>query len=329
LTPKRVLVTGGAGFIGSHLCERLLNEGHEVLCMDNLYTGSRANISQLLDNDRFQFRHHDVTAPFAVAADEIYHLACPASPVHYQRNAVGTIRTAVEGTMHALEAARDAGAALFIASTSEVYGDPQVHPQPEGYWGHVNPVGPRACYDEGKRCAEALAVNFARQYGVRVRVARIFNTYGPWMREDDGRAVSNFITQALNGEPLTIFGDGSQTRSFCFIDDLIDGITRLMSVTGEIGPVNLGNPDEVTIAQIASEVVRLTGTDAGIRHLPLPEDDPVRRRPDISLASEVLGWAPKIPLEQGLRLTIAAFADRRRRRDDDRHAESDPALWVA
>ena len=327
MTPKRVLVTGGAGFIGSHLCERLLEEGHEVLCMDNLYTGSRANISHLLDNDRFLFRHHDVIEPFTVAADEIYHLACPASPVHYQWNAVATIRTAVEGTMRALEAARDCGAAVFIASTSEVYGDPQVHPQPESYWGHVNPIGPRACYDEGKRCAEALAVNFARQYGVQVRIARIFNTYGPRMRENDGRAVSNFITQALRGEPLTIFGDGSQTRSFCFVDDLIDGITRLMSVTGEIGPVNLGNPDEVTIAEIAREVVRLTGTDAGISHLPLPEDDPVRRRPDISRASEILGWVPKIPLGQGLRLTVGAFAERRGRGDDWR-AKPDAQRWV-
>jgi UDP-glucuronate decarboxylase len=329
VTPKRVLVTGGAGFIGSHLCERLLGEGHEVLCMDNLYTGTRANISHLLGSDRFLFRYHDVTEPFIVAADEIYHLACPASPVQYRRNAVGTIRTAVQGTMHALEAARDAGAAVFIASTSEVYGDPEVHPQPESYWGHVNPVGPRACYDEGKRCAEALAVNFARQFGVQVRIARIFNTYGPRMRENDGRAVSSFVTQALRGEPLTIFGDGSQTRSFCFVDELIDGITRLMSATGEIGPVNLGNPEEVTVAQIAREVIRLTGTDARISHLPLPEDDPVRRRPDISRASEVLGWAPKIPLEEGLRRTIAAFAERRRRQDDDWRPKSDLDRRVA
>ena len=307
---KRVLVTGGAGFIGSHLCERLLDDGHEVVCLDNLFTGRRRNIAPLLEHPRFEFLRHDVVDPFHLEVDEIYHLACPASPVHYQRNSVRTIRTCVEGTLNALELARETGARLFIASTSEVYGDPEVHPQQEHYWGHVNPIGIRACYDEGKRCAEALAVSFARQYGVDVRLGRIFNTYGPRMHENDGRVVSNFAVQALRGDPLTLYGDGSQTRSFCYVDDLVEAITRLMAAdtTAVAEPVNLGNPRETTIKDIAGEIKRLTGSSSELVFHPLPADDPVRRRPDISRAAALLGWEPKIDLEEGLRRTIAHFA---------------------
>ncbi|WP_066951862.1 UDP-glucuronic acid decarboxylase family protein [Streptomyces lushanensis] len=307
---KRVLVTGGAGFIGSHLCERLLDDGHEVVCLDNLFTGRRRNIGHLLEHPRFEFMRHDVAEPFHMEIDEIYHLACPASPVHYQRNPVRTIRTCVEGTLNALELARETGARLFIASTSEVYGDPEVHPQQEDYWGHVNPIGVRACYDEGKRCAEALAVSFARQYGVDVRLGRIFNTYGPRMHENDGRVVSNFTVQALRGEPLTIYGDGSQTRSFCYVDDLVEAIVRLMATDTDTGaePVNLGNPQETTVERIAREIKRLTGSSSQLAFHPLPEDDPTRRRPDISRACALLGWEPKIDLEEGLRRTIAHFA---------------------
>ncbi|MEU3958864.1 UDP-glucuronic acid decarboxylase family protein [Streptomyces buecherae] len=305
---KRVLVTGGAGFIGSHLCERLLDDGHEVVCLDNLFTGRRRNIGHLLEHPRFEFMRHDVAEPFHMEIDEIYHLACPASPVHYQRNPVRTIRTCVEGTLNALELARETGARLFIASTSEVYGDPEVHPQQEDYWGHVNPIGVRACYDEGKRCAEALAVSFARQYGVNVRLGRIFNTYGPRMHENDGRVVSNFTVQALRGEPLTIYGDGSQTRSFCYVDDLVEAIVRLMATDTGAEPVNLGNPQETTVERIALEIKRLTGSSSQLAFHPLPEDDPTRRRPDISRAGALLGWEPKIDLEEGLRRTIAHFA---------------------
>ncbi|MFH8469102.1 UDP-glucuronic acid decarboxylase family protein [Streptomyces sp. NPDC017991] len=306
----RVLVTGGAGFIGSHLCERLIDDGHEVICLDNLFTGRRSNIAHLLGSPRFEFERHDVAEPFHVEVDQIYHLACPASPVHYQRNPVRTVRTCVEGTLNALELARETGARLFIASTSEVYGDPQVHPQQEDYWGHVNPIGVRACYDEGKRCAEALAVSFARQYGVEVRLGRIFNTYGPRMHENDGRVVSNFTVQALREEPLTIYGDGSQTRSFCYVDDLVEAVVRLMATETDARPVNLGNPLETTVEQIARQIKRLAGSRSELAFRPLPEDDPTRRRPDISRATMLSGWEPKVDLEDGLRRTIADFAAR-------------------
>lgn len=310
MNSKRVLVTGGAGFIGSHLCERLIGEGHEVLCMDNLFTGRRSNIEHLLGRDGFEFERHDVTEPFVADVDQIYHLACPASPPHYQQNPVRTIRTAVQGTLHVLEAAREVGARVFLASTSEVYGDPVVHPQPESYWGNVNPIGLRACYDEGKRCAEALAVGYASQYNVPVRIGRIFNTYGPRMHENDGRVVSNFVVQALRGEPLTIYGDGSQTRSFCFVDDLVEAIVRLMNAETDAGPVNLGNPEEMTIEQIAWEIRNLTHSRSEIIFKELPEDDPVRRRPEITRAGEILGWHPEITLKEGLRRTIEHFAQR-------------------
>jgi UDP-glucuronate decarboxylase len=310
MTARRILVTGGAGFIGSHLCERLLADGSEVLCMDDLFTGSRRNIEHLLDDPGFEFERHDVTRPFVVDVEEIYHLACPASPVHYQHNPVRTLRTCVQGTLHALEAAREVGARLFVASTSEVYGDPAVHPQPESYWGHVNPIGVRACYDEGKRCAEALAVSYAMQYGVSVRIARIFNTYGPRMHEADGRVVSNLIVQALRGEALTVYGDGSQTRSFCYVDDLVEAAVRLMAVETGTEPVNLGNPTEVTVEQLARTVRRLTGSSSELVRRPLPQDDPTRRCPDASRARALLGWRPEVPLEEGLRRTIADVARR-------------------
>jgi len=308
--PRRILVTGGAGFIGSHLCERLVNEGHEVVCMDNLFTGRRANIAHLLGSGTFEFDRHDVNAPFVIECDQIFHLACPASPIHYQRNPVRTIRTCVQGTLHALECAREVGARLFIASTSEVYGDPAVHPQVESYWGNVNPIGPRACYDEGKRCAEALAVSFARQYGVEVRIGRIFNTYGPRMHEDDGRVVSNFVVQALRGEPITIYGEGQQTRSFCYVSDLVEAAIRFMNVETDVTPVNIGNPEETTIREIAAQVRSLTGSRSELVLRPLPVDDPVRRKPDISRAIALFGWRPTISLAQGLRHTIDDFAAR-------------------
>jgi UDP-glucuronate decarboxylase len=306
---KRVLVTGGAGFLGSHLCQRLLADGNEVICLDNLFTGSRANIDALLDNHRFELVRHDVCEPLNLEVDEIYHLACPASPVHYQRNPVRTIRTCVQGTLNVLDLARDVHARVLIASTSEVYGDPQTHPQVESYWGNVNPIGPRACYDEGKRCAEALAVSYARQYGVGVRIARIFNTYGPRMLEDDGRVVSNFIVQCLRGRSITIFGKGQQTRSFCYVDDLIEGFTRLMASAIE-EPVNLGNPGEFTILELAQMVRRLTQSSSELIYEALPKDDPVRRKPDISRATAELGWKPSIPLEEGLVRTISDFQRR-------------------
>jgi len=315
---QRILVTGGAGFIGSHLCERLIAAGHEVVCKDNLFTGRRQNIEHLLGHPRFELHRHDVNEPFVVEVDHIYHLACPASPVHYQRNPVRTIRTCVQGTLHALECAREVGARLFIASTSEVYGDPTVHPQDESYWGHVNPIGDRACYDEGKRCAEALAVSFARQYGVEVRIARIFNTYGPRMHEDDGRVVSNFAVQALRGEPITLYGSGEQTRSFCYVDDLVEAAIRFMALSedaatdGHAGsrPMNLGNPTEVTIRDIAELVREITGSRSELVFRPLPADDPARRRPDIGRAARLLDWQPRIGLREGLARTIEDFRTR-------------------
>jgi UDP-glucuronate decarboxylase len=306
---KRILVTGGAGFLGSHLCERLLNDGHEVLCVDNFYTGDKENILHLLGNPRFELLRHDVTFPLYVEVDEIYNMACPASPVHYQRNPVQTTKTCVHGAINMLGLARRTRAKIFQASTSEVYGDPEVHPQIEGYWGRVNPIGIRSCYDEGKRCAETLFFDYHRQHGLCIKVARIFNTYGPRMHPDDGRVVSNFIVQALQGRDITIYGDGSQTRSFCYVDDLIDGIVRLMESSDDLtGPVNLGNPTEFTIRELAEHVVRLTGSTSKLRFLPLPQDDPRQRKPDISSARDRLGWIPTILLEDGLRRTIDYFS---------------------
>ncbi len=305
---KRILVTGGAGFLGSHLIDRLMAQGHEVICADNLFTGSKRNIEHLHDNPRFEFLRHDVCNPLKVEVDEIYNLACPASPVHYQYNPVLTTKTSVMGAMNMLGLAKRLRCPIFQASTSEVYGDPEVHPQKEDYWGHVNPIGTRACYDEGKRCAETLFFDYHRQHGVEIRVARIFNTYGPRMHPRDGRVVSNFITQALVGEDLTIYGEGSQTRSFCYVDDLIDGFLRLMEQpSGMTGPVNLGNPHEFTMLELAEKVLKLTGAKVKVVHQPLPSDDPRQRRPDISLAREKLGWEPKIELSEGLAHTIAYF----------------------
>jgi UDP-glucuronate decarboxylase len=301
---KRILVTGGAGFLGSHLCERLLQLGHEVVCLDNFFTAQRRNVEHLLDDHRFELVRHDVTEPLIIEVDEIYHLACPASPVHYQRNPVRTINTAVQGTLNMLDMAREVRARILIASTSEVYGDPQEHPQVEPYWGHVNPIGPRACYDEGKRCAEALTVSYTRQYGVTTRIARIFNTYGPRMHEDDGRVVSNFVLQAMRGEPITIYGNGLQTRSFCYVSDLIEGFIRLIAVEEDPGPVNLGNPRENTIHELAQMVLNLLHSKSTLRLDPLPVDDPTRRCPDISKAKRLLGWEPRVSLEEGLALTI-------------------------
>jgi UDP-glucuronate decarboxylase len=310
LKTLRILVTGGAGFIGSHLCERLIDLGHSVICLDNLFTGSRRNIASLLPNRRFEFLRHDVNEPLILEVDQVYHLACPASPVHYQRNPVRTIRTCVQGTLHALELSREVSARLLIASTSEVYGDPSVHPQTETYWGDVNPIGIRACYDEGKRCAEALAVSYARQYEVEVRIARIFNTYGPRMDENDGRVISNFVVQALRNEPITLYGDGGQTRSFCYVDDLVEALIRFMNVTYPAEPVNLGNPRETTIAHVATMIRELTGSSSSIVYKPLPQDDPARRCPDIQRARELLDWSPTVVLEQGLQRTIDYFRSR-------------------
>ena len=289
---KRILVTGGAGFLGSHLCERLLQLGHEVVCLDNFFTSQRRNVEHLLGDPRFELVRHDVTQPIIVEVDEIYHLACPASPVHYQRNPVRTINTAVQGTLNMLDMAREVRARIMIASTSEVYGDPKEHPQVEPYWGHVNPIGPRACYDEGKRCAEALTVSYTRQYGVATRIARIFNTYGPRMHEDDGRVVSNFVLQALRGEPITVYGNGLQTRSFCYVSDLVEGFVRLMASESDEGPINLGNPRESTIRELAELVLRLVRSKSQLRLDPLPVDDPTRRCPDIGKAKRLLGWEP-------------------------------------
>ena len=306
---KRVLVTGGAGFLGSHLCERLLADRADVVCMDNFFTGTRDNVAHLLGNPHFELVRHDVEQHFTMEVDEIYHLACPASPIHYQRNPVRTIRTAVQGTLNLLDVARESNARILIASTSEVYGDPLEHPQTEAYWGNVNPIGPRACYDEGKRCAETLAVSYARQFGVQVRIARIFNTYGPRLHQADGRVVSNFIVQALQGKSITVYGDGSQTRSFCYVSDLIEGFVRLMASTEGPGPVNLGNPRETTLMDLATLVKRLTASESKITLAPLPKDDPVRRNPNIARARALLGWEPKVALEQGLTHTIDYFRD--------------------
>jgi UDP-glucuronate decarboxylase len=303
----RILITGGAGFLGSHLCERLLDEGHEVICLDNFFTGSRDNIINLLPNPRFELIRHDVIDPFKAEVDRIYNLACPASPPHYQYNAIKTIKTSVMGAINVLGLAKRTRARAFQASTSEVYGDPEVHPQSESYWGHVNPIGIRSCYDEGKRVAETLFFDYHRQNNVDVRVVRIFNTYGPRMRPDDGRVVSNFIVQALRGHNLTIYGDGSQTRSFCYVDDLIEGFVRLMETEGISSPVNIGNPSEFTMLQLAELVVKKVGGSSKITFHPLPSDDPKQRCPDITLAKKLLGWEPKVPLEEGIDRTIAYF----------------------
>jgi UDP-glucuronate decarboxylase len=307
---KRILVTGGAGFLGSHLCELLLGAGHEVICLDNFSTGLRRNIAPLTRFDTFRAVAHDVVEPIDLEVDEIYNLACPASPPHYQADPIQTTKTCVIGSLNLLDLAARRGARIFQASTSEIYGDPHVHPQVESYWGNVNPFGPRSCYDEGKRCAETLFFDFHKSHGVAIKIVRIFNTYGPRMRPDDGRVVSNFIVQALKGEDITIYGDGSQTRSFCFVDDLIDGFIRLMASPPSLtGPVNLGNPAEFTIGELAEEVIRLTGSRSKIVRRPLPVDDPRQRRPDISLATEELGWRPKVNLAEGLAHTIRYFDD--------------------
>jgi UDP-glucuronate decarboxylase len=305
---KRVLVTGGAGFLGSHLCDRLLNERCDVLCVDNFYSGTRDNIAHLIGNPNFELMRHDVTFPLYLEVDEIYNLACPASPVHYQRDPVQTTKTSIHGAINILGIAKRTNARVFQASTSEVYGDPEVHPQQENYWGHVNPIGIRSCYDEGKRCAETLFFDYHRQHAVEIKVARIFNTYGPRMHPNDGRVVSNFIVQALKGENITIYGDGSQTRSFCYVDDLIEGFVRLMASPKKItGPINIGNPDEFTIRELADTVLKMVGGSSRLVLLPLPQDDPRQRQPDIKLAKEILGWEPKIKLEDGLVKTIDYF----------------------
>ncbi len=305
---KRILVTGGAGFIGSHLCERLLNSGNEVLCVDNFYTGRRGNIAHLLTNPYFEVLRHDICFPLYVEVDEIYNLACPASPIHYQFDPVQTIKTAVHGAINMLGLAKRLKIKILQASTSEVYGDPTVHPQPETYWGNVNPIGIRSCYDEGKRCAETLFFDYHRQHKIKIKVARIFNTYGPRMHPNDGRVVSNFIMQALKGENITVFGDGSQTRSFCYIDDMIDGLIKLMNSSDDFtGPVNLGNPSEFSILELAKKIKELTGSKSKIIFKPLPHDDPRQRKPDITLAKESLGWKPITPLEEGLKKTIEYF----------------------
>jgi UDP-glucuronate decarboxylase len=304
----RILVTGGAGFIGSFLCERLLDTGAEVLCVDNFFTGRRTNVAHLLDNPRFEVMRHDVTVPLFVEVDQIYNLACPASPVHYQFDPVQTTKTSVHGAINMLGLAKRTRAKILQASTSEVYGDPEIHPQTEEYWGNVNPLGPRACYDEGKRCAETLFFDYHRQHQVKIKVARIFNTYGPRMHPNDGRVVSNFIVQALKGEDITLYGDGEQTRSFCFVSDLVDGLIRLMNTGDEVtGPINLGNPGEFTIRQLAEKIIELTGARSKLVHLPLPQDDPRQRQPDITRARQTLDWAPTVPLEDGLKPTIAYF----------------------
>lgn len=305
----RILVTGGAGFLGSHLCERLIGEGCDVLCVDNFFTGRKSNVSHLISNPRFELLRHDVTFPLYVEVDQIYNLACPASPIHYQFDPVQTTKTSVHGAINMLGLAKRVKARIFQASTSEVYGDPEVHPQPEEYWGRVNPVGPRSCYDEGKRCAETLFFDYHRQHGLDIKVGRIFNTYGPRMHPKDGRVISNFIVQALKGEPITIYGDGAQTRSFCYVDDMIEAFLRMMhSKAGFTGPVNLGNPGEFTILELAEKVLHFTGSKAKVVFRPLPIDDPRQRQPDISLAKAELGWEPKVGLDDGLKETIAYFS---------------------
>jgi UDP-glucuronate decarboxylase len=307
---KRILITGGAGFLGSHLCERLLREGHEIVCVDNFYTGRKSNIAHLIGHPFFEVLRHDITFPLYIEVDEIYNLACPASPIHYQFDPVQTTKTSVHGAINMLGLTKRVRAKILQASTSEVYGDPAIHPQPESYWGNVNPIGTRSCYDEGKRCAETLFFDYHRQHGLRIKVARIFNTYGPRMHPNDGRVVSNFIMQALKNEDMTVFGDGSQTRSFCYVDDLIDGMIRLMETPDQFtGPVNLGNPSECTILQLAELAKKMTGSTSKIVFNPLPQDDPTQRQPDITLAREKLGWMPKAPLEEGLQKTIAYFRE--------------------
>lgn len=307
---NRVLVTGGAGFLGSHLCDLLIGRGYEVLCVDNFYTGTKRNIAHLLDNPLFELLRHDITFPLFVEVDQIYNLACPASPIHYQNDPVQTTKVNVHGSINVLGLAKRVKARVFQASTSEVYGDPAVHPQVESYWGNVNPVGPRACYDEGKRCAETLFFDYYRQHSLDIKIARIFNTYGPRMHPDDGRVVSNFIVQALQGNPITLYGDGLQTRAFCYVDDLVDAFVRLMeSPSGFTGPVNLGNPGEFTISELAHLIIRLTGSKSKIIKKELPQDDPVRRKPDISLAQSTLDWSPKVQLEEGIAKTIDYFED--------------------
>jgi UDP-glucuronate decarboxylase len=307
---KRILVTGGAGFLGSHLCRRLVDEGHDVICVDNFFTGAKDNIADLLEKPNFELMRHDVTFPLYVEVDEIYNLACPASPIHYQHDPVQTTKTSVHGAINMLGLAKRTRARIFQASTSEVYGDPQVHPQHESYWGHVNPIGERSCYDEGKRCAETLFFDYYRQHQLRIKVARIFNTYGPNMHPNDGRVVSNFIMQALQGQAITIFGDGSQTRSFCYVDDLIEGIVSLMATGDDItGPINLGNPNEFTIRELAEKVIELTNSKSIIVFCPLPSDDPLQRQPNIDEARSRLNWEPRIQLEAGLRRTIQYFEE--------------------
>jgi UDP-glucuronate decarboxylase len=306
--PRRVLVTGGAGFLGSHLCERLVAAGNEVLCVDNYFTGRRSNVAHLLDQPNFEIMRHDVTFPLYVEVDEIYNLACPASPVHYQFDPVQTTKTSVHGAINMLGLAKRVRAKMFQASTSEIYGDPHQHPQTEDYWGNVNPIGPRSCYDEGKRCAETLCFDYLRQHDLRIKVVRIFNTYGPRMHPNDGRVVSNFIVQALKGEPITLYGDGSQTRAFCYVDDLIDGFVRMMASPDDVtGPINLGNPGEFTIRQLAEKVLAITGSRSRIEVRPLPENDPMQRRPDITRAKALLDWQPTVALDEGLAKTIAYF----------------------
>ena len=311
---KRILVTGGAGFIGSFLCERLLGEGHEVICVDNFFTGNKKNIRRMMDNYRFELIRHDIIHPVFLEVDQVYHLACPASPVHYQYNPVKTVKTSVMGTINMLGLSKRVKARFLLASTSEVYGDPQVHPQTEAYWGHVNPIGIRSCYDEGKRVAETLTMDYHRQNKVDIKIVRIFNTYGPRMALNDGRVVSNFIVQALKNEDITIYGNGEQTRSFCYVDGLVDGIVRMMGSENFTGPVNLGNPDEFTILELARNVIELTGSSSQIRHLPLPQDDPTQRQPDISLARKALDWNPTVNLREGLITTIEYFDRRLSRR---------------
>ncbi|SFU30307.1 UDP-glucuronate decarboxylase [Pustulibacterium marinum] len=303
----KILVTGGAGFIGSHLCKQLLNEGHEVLCLDNYFTGSKGNIVHLMDHPYFELIRHDITAPYFAEVDQIYNLACPASPVHYQYNPIKTIKTSVMGAINTLGLAKRVKARILQASTSEVYGDPSVHPQPESYWGNVNPIGIRSCYDEGKRCAETLFMDYHHQNNVDIRIIRIFNTYGPNMNPNDGRVVSNFIVQALQNKPITIFGEGLQTRSFQYVDDLVAGMKNMMSVDGFVGPVNLGNPDEFTMLELAQNIIDITNSSSKLEFLPLPQDDPQQRKPDISLAKEKLKWEPKVPLSEGLVKTIDYF----------------------
>ena len=306
----RIMVTGGAGFIGSFLCERLLDQGAEVLCVDNFFTGTRSNVAHLMANPRFELMRHDVTFPLFVEVDQIYNMACPASPIHYQFDPVQTTKTSVHGAINMLGLAKRTKARILQASTSEVYGDPEIHPQEESYWGNVNPIGPRSCYDEGKRCAETLCFDYHRQHGVEIKVARIFNTYGPRMHPNDGRVVSNFIMQALRGEDITIYGDGSQTRSFCFVDDLVDGLIGLMNTdTGVTGPINLGNPGEFTIKELAELVIEMTGTSSKLVQKPLPQDDPRKRKPDITRARNTLGWEPQVKLRDGLEKTIAYFRE--------------------